>query len=79
MNASVPAFSANLDGGTMWADPVATFMMPMPITSSAMPTNMYVGMAKMLPDSRTPRRFAAVTRMMITAPSSTLYGLMTSK
>ena len=33
----------------------------------------------MLPDSRMPRRFAAVTRTMTSAPSSTLYGSIAVK
>ena len=79
VNIWVPGCSAN-GGALRWcAAPVAVFTRPTPMASRAIPTKRYVGIAKMLPDSRMPRRLAAVTRMMTSAPSSTLYGAMASK
>jgi len=37
---------------------------------SALPTNRYVGMAKMFPDSRRPRRLPRVIRMIAATPTS---------
>ncbi len=47
---------------------------PMPIIVRAPNRNRYVGTAKMLPASRTPRRFATVIRPMASTPISTRIG-----
>ncbi len=44
----------------------------MAIMSSALPTKRYVGTAKMLPDSRRPRRLPSVMSAMASTPMPTL-------
>ena len=56
------------------AVPLAMATTPLPTMNSAMPMNRYVGMAKMLPDSRRPRRLATVIRAMATSAISTRSG-----
>ena len=58
-----------------WAAPVAMLTNPSPTISSASPTNEYVGIAKMLPDSRRPRRFAIVISAMTPTAISIFTGL----
>ena len=44
---------------------------PMRITNARVPTKRYVGTAKILPDSRTPRRFPQVRMTIETSPKAT--------
>src|SRR5689334_21964545 len=58
---TAPAPAAS--GFGTWAcghEPVAHFETPVPIMTKNATTNAYVGTAKRMPDSRTPRRFASV-------------------
>ena len=67
---------AGLAAPRVWAKPEPSWKKtirtdPMAIISSALPTNRYVGTAKMLPDSRRPRRLPSVMRAIATTPMIT--------
>ena len=47
---------------------------PRPIISSVVPMKMYVGKAKIVPLSRTPRRFTSITARIETTISGTITG-----
>jgi hypothetical protein len=53
---------------------VAHFQIPVATSAYIAATNAYVGTANAMPDSRTPRRFTAVSRAMNSSESSTLCG-----
>jgi hypothetical protein len=52
--------------------PTVHFVTPVPISASIATTNAYVGTANRIPDSRTPRRLATVSRSTNTKESATL-------
>ena len=62
----MPNGTASGSGGTGAAVPVTIRNAPIATIASARPTNRYVGTAKMLPDSRSPRRLATVIRAIDT-------------
>ena len=71
-SASVPRGSALGWRGSGPVPPRATMRYtPDRTIVSASPMNRYVGTAKMLPDSRSPRRFATVIRAIDSSPIST--------
>ncbi len=65
------ASSVNPALGASCVAPAAYFTKPVMIIAMIATTNAYTGTANALPDSRMPRRFSAVTTMMIAMENST--------
>ena len=66
----LPAFAT-----TVWCpSPQKTCTAPAPNMRSSVPMAIYVGMAKIRPDSRVPRRLMIMIRRIAKSPSATRYG-----